>query len=71
MSFITRWVIRIITPLLIANQILGGGRKTNCIYEPGEKHGFTYGSYSMGDGRFMHLCQQRTGPGAKKADGVP
>ncbi len=41
-------------PLLIANQILGGGSDARLFMNLREKHGFTYGSYSsIGAGRYQ------------------
>ncbi|RYD73793.1 MAG: insulinase family protein, partial [Sphingobacteriales bacterium] len=41
-------------PLLLANQILGGGSESRLFMNLREKHGFTYGAYSStGAGRFQ------------------
>ncbi|MXV16220.1 M16 family metallopeptidase [Hufsiella ginkgonis] len=41
-------------PLLLANQILGGGASARLFMNLREKHGFTYGAYSsVGAGRFQ------------------
>lgn len=41
-------------PLLLANQILGGGSESRLFMNLREKHGFTYGAYSTtGAGRFQ------------------
>ncbi|MGN6615660.1 MAG: insulinase family protein [Ilyomonas sp.] len=41
-------------PVLIANQILGGGAQARLFMNLREKHGFTYGAYSnVGSGRFQ------------------
>ncbi|MDB5231603.1 MAG: insulinase-like:Peptidase C-terminal precursor [Chitinophagaceae bacterium] len=42
-------------PVLLANQILGGGSESRLFMNLREKHGFTYGSYSeIGTGRFQN-----------------
>ncbi|MFB9865061.1 insulinase family protein [Rufibacter immobilis] len=41
-------------PVLLANQILGGGSESRLFNNLREKHGFTYGAYSsIGSGRFQ------------------
>lgn len=41
-------------PVLLANQVLGGGAESKLFMNLREKHGFTYGAYSsIGSGRFQ------------------
>ncbi len=41
-------------PVLLANQVLGGGSESKLFMNLREKHGFTYGAYSsIGSGRFQ------------------
>lgn len=56
-------------PLLLANQILGGGADSKLFVNLREKHGFTYGSYSnVGSGRFQSLFNASAAVRTDKAD---
>ncbi len=56
-------------PLLLANQILGGGADSKLFMNLREKHGFTYGSYSsIGSGRYQSLFNASAQVRTDKAD---
>jgi predicted Zn-dependent peptidase len=56
-------------PLLLANQILGGGADSKLFMNLREKHGFTYGSYSsIGSGRFQSLFRASAAVRTDKVD---
>lgn len=56
-------------PLLLANQILGGGADSKLFMNLREKHGFTYGSYSsIGSGRFQSLFRAGAAVRTDKVD---
>jgi predicted Zn-dependent peptidase len=56
-------------PLLLANQILGGGADSKLFMNLREKHGFTYGAYSsVGNGRFQSLFKAGSAVRTEKVD---
>ena len=56
-------------PLLLANQILGGGADSKLFMNLREKHGFTYGAYSsVGSGRFQSLFKAGAAVRTEKVD---
>lgn len=56
-------------PLLLANQILGGGADSKLFMNLREKHGFTYGSYSStGSGRFQSMFKASAAVRTDKVD---
>ncbi len=56
-------------PLLLANQILGGGADSKLFMNLREKHGFTYGAYSsIGSGRFQSLFKASSAVRTEKVD---
>jgi len=56
-------------PLLLANQILGGGADSKLFMNLREKHGFTYGAYSaVGSGRFQGLFRANAAVRTEKVD---
>ena len=56
-------------PLLLANQILGGGADSKLFMNLREKHGFTYGSYSStGSGRFQSMFKTSAAVRTDKVD---
>jgi zinc protease len=56
-------------PLLLANQILGGGAEGKLFMNLREKHGFTYGAYSsVGSGRFQGLFKAGAAVRTEKVD---
>lgn len=56
-------------PLLLANQILGGGADSRLFNNLREKHGFTYGAYSRVDaGRFQNLFTSSAAVRTPKTD---
>ncbi|MBK8609844.1 MAG: insulinase family protein [Chitinophagaceae bacterium] len=56
-------------PLLLANQILGGGADSKLFMNLREKHGFTYGAYSStGSGRFQSLFKASSAVRTEKVD---
>jgi zinc protease len=56
-------------PLLLANQILGGGAESKLFMNLREKHGFTYGAYSsVGNGRFQSLFKAGAAVRTEKVD---
>ena len=56
-------------PLLLANQILGGGADSKLFMNLREKHGFTYGAYSsVGSGRFQGLFKAGAAVRTEKVD---
>lgn len=56
-------------PLLLANQILGGGADSKLFMNLREKHGFTYGSYSStGSSRFQSLFKASAAVRTDKVD---
>ncbi len=56
-------------PLLLANQILGGGADSKLFMNLREKHGFTYGAYSsVGSGRFQDLFKASSAVRTEKVD---
>jgi zinc protease len=56
-------------PILLANQILGGGAESRLHMNLREKHGFTYGSYSSIDaGRFQQLFKAQASVRNDKVD---
>ncbi len=56
-------------PLLLANQILGGGADSKLFMNLREKHGFTYGAYSnVGSGKYQSLFNASAAVRTDKAD---
>jgi zinc protease len=56
-------------PILLANQILGGGGEARLFMNLREKHGFTYGSYSsINAGRFQTIFSAQASVRNEKAD---
>ncbi len=56
-------------PVLLANQILGGGADSKLFMNLREKHGFTYGAYSsVGSGRFQSLFKASAAVRTEKVD---
>lgn len=56
-------------PLLLANQILGGGADSKLFMNLREKHGFTYGAYSsVGSGRFQSMFKASAAVRTEKVD---
>jgi zinc protease len=56
-------------PILLANQILGGGGEARLFMNLREKHGFTYGSYSaVNAGRFQTIFSAQASVRNEKAD---
>lgn len=56
-------------PVLLANQILGGGAESRLFMNLREKHGFTYGAYSnIGTGRFQSTFSASASVRNEKAD---
>lgn len=56
-------------PLLLANQILGGGSESHLFMNLREKHGYTYGAYSsVGAGRFQTKFNAAASVRNEKAD---
>ncbi len=56
-------------PILLANQILGGGAESRLFMNLREKHGFTYGAYSsVGSGRFQTTFNASASVRNEKAD---
>lgn len=56
-------------PVLLANQILGGGSESRLFSNLREKHGFTYGAYSGIDaGRFQNLFTSSSAVRTAKTD---
>lgn len=56
-------------PLLLSNQILGGGADSKLFMNLREKHGFTYGAYSsVGSGRFQSLFKAGAAVRTEKVD---
>jgi zinc protease len=56
-------------PVLLANQILGGGAESRLFMNLREKHGFTYGAYSsVGTGRFQTTFNATAAVRNEKAD---
>ncbi len=56
-------------PILLANQILGGGSESRLFMNLREKHSFTYGAYSsVGTGRFQSTFEASAAVRNEKAD---
>ena len=56
-------------PVLMANYILGGGAQSRLFMDLREKHGFTYGAYSIaGSGRFQTTFQASASVRTAKTD---
>ncbi len=56
-------------PLLLANQILGGGAESHLFMNLRERHGYTYGAYSgVGTGRFQTKFNAAASVRNEKAD---